>query len=105
MVPAPVPSWLPYTVRVAEATGPEPERTAVPRTLFPRRKVTEPLGGVLPVAALTVAVRSVLALTRMLVVAAVALRVVGTADGTLGAPLHNVTRLLTSREPSPVARS
>lgn len=52
-------NWLPLTDRAAVATPPEPDKATAPRTVWPRVKETVPVGDVVPVAAFTVAVKTV----------------------------------------------
>src|SRR5690242_15971207 len=59
IVLAPAVSWLPLTVMLAVAPPEEPERLALPSWVWPRLKYTGPPGAAEPVAAFTVAVRTV----------------------------------------------
>lgn len=71
-------NWLALTVSDAVAVPPEPERLAEPSGALPSVKETEPVGEVLPLAALTVAVSVVLPPAVMLVGLAVTVVVVAT---------------------------
>ncbi len=81
----PVASWLPVTLR--KAAGPnEPaddDRVAAPREVFPRLKVTVPVGNAVPDAALTVTVMVVLPVGAMLAEPAVTPVVVATVGGVI----------------------
>ena len=56
MTSLPAVNWLPYTVNVAVAVDPEPDRVAVPSDVLPVVKDTAPVGVMLLPAAFTVAV-------------------------------------------------
>ena len=63
----PLDNCVPWTVRLAVALPPDPDSTAAPSDVWPTAKETDPAGEVVPEAALTVAVRSVLPLDAILV--------------------------------------
>jgi hypothetical protein len=85
---APTASWLPFTVIVAVAVPPEPERLAVPRAVFPELNDTCPAGEAVPLAALTVAVSTVLAPATTLGGFALTVVVVAIAAGVDPPPAH-----------------
>jgi hypothetical protein len=66
MVLLPATRALPATVKVAVALEPDAVRVPVPSDFEPSVKVTVPVGAVVPLAGLTVAVRTVLAVELML---------------------------------------
>src|ERR1019366_4456575 len=82
MVLAPMVNWLPSTESDAVAAPPEPERLAAPNDVLPSVKATEPMGVVLLLPAVTVAVSVVLPLAPMLAGSAVTTVVVA-VTGTL----------------------
>ncbi len=88
---------------LAEAPPPEPDRVAVPKETSPHTNDTLPVGEVLPEAAFTVAVSTVVALTEMLEGLAEIVVVVAVEVWPL--PFHPVTRLVMFAEPRPVAWS
>jgi hypothetical protein len=57
---------LPFTVSVAVTVPPEPASAAVPNAVPPAEKLTLPVGAVLPLAAVTVTVKTVDALWAIL---------------------------------------
>ena len=57
---------VPFTVRLAVAVPPDPASVAVPSETIPAANVTVPVGDVVPLAALTVSVKTVDALCAML---------------------------------------
>ena len=99
MVLFPAVNEFPETESDAVAMAPEPERLAAPSNVPPSVKETEPVGVVLPLLAVTVAVSVVPPLDVMLEGFAVTVVMV---DAML---FHCVTRLYASTEPNPVAKS
>ena len=92
----PVASELPLTVNVATPLLPEAARVPAPSVLFPRVKVTVPLGAVVPLDGFTVAVSVVLAVLAILVGLAETVVVVataGTVTVTVAVPLDAVKEL------------
>ena len=98
---APADKLEPATERDAVAIPPEPVNWAVPNVVAPSVKVTEPLGAIVPDAAVTDAVRTVLPIAVKLVGLAATVVPVAIACEAL----HCVARLLTSRDPRPVVWS
>src|ERR1035437_6648436 len=101
MVLFPAFNWLALTVSDDVAVPSEPEGWAPPRNVPPAVNATDPTGEMLPLAAFTVAVSTVLPLAEMPM--GLAVTVVGVPMA--GMLLHCVTRLYASTGPSPVARS
>ena len=83
------------------AVLPTPDSVTLPKLVAPTAKETDPVGGFVPEAAVTVAVTKVLVPMLMLLGAATAVVVVAICTELL----HRLTRLFTSTEPSPVAWS
>src|ERR1035437_837013 len=101
MVLLPAVNWLANTVSDAVATPPETVRLTIPRDTLPSVNVTDPVGMMLPVLAMTTAVSTVLAPAVTLAGLAVTVVVVEVT----GPLFHCVTRLYASTEPRPVVRS
>ncbi len=94
----PVPRVAPVTLNDAAPLA----RETVPSVVAPLAKVTEPVGTVVPVAGLTVAVSVVLAVVEMEAGLAASVVVVLT---TVGREAQVVASVLASTEPSPVVWS
>jgi hypothetical protein len=93
----PVASALPATVNVATPFEPDAVNVPVPRDVVPDEKVTVPVGAFVPLAGLTVAVISVLAVELMLVGLAETVVVVATDAAvtvTVAVPLELVKVVL-----------
>ena len=97
MVLLPAASRLPGTLNDAVAAPPDPLRLALPSVVPPTVNATDPMGEMLPLAALTVTVSEVLPLDVMLVelaVTVVVVAVVGTATLTVTNPEEALKPLL-----------
>src|ERR1035438_41618 len=94
-------NWPPKTAMDAVAVAPEPASVATPNELLPRVNEINPVGGLAPLEAFTVAVTTVD--PSGMIVAGFAASVV--VVGATGMPLHAVIRLYASTEPRPVTRS
>src|SRR5580704_550519 len=101
MVLAPMFRRIPGIISDAVAVPAVPERLEEPSKTPPSEKLTEPTGVVVPELAFTVAVTVVDDVINRLAGLTVTVVVVPV----VGRDVHCVTRLYTSAEPSPVARS